>query len=148
MIRLIFILLFVANFLHSQEVIYNNVMTLNKTENKVSVTNFELNNSYSVVTNSSIVSGNTDLDVSGKCFFIFQTAGSAVALQGFSNGTSGQIVRIVCTPENTTGVLIKNDGTGTQKIYTNTGSDTTITGIGSAEFLSDGSSWLLINILE
>lgn len=95
--------------------------------------------------NRAMVGGGTEnaLNVSKVSCIRFDsgTAGT-YTINGFSGGVVGQVVYLMKVTANSDPLVIThNSGSATQKIFTKSGSNISITGIGSRAFIFDNDQW-------
>ena len=66
-------------------------------------------------------------------------------LGGFSGGVAGQVIHLAKTASSNSIRIENNESTGTQKIFTSSGSDKTISGYGGLSMYCDGTSWYTLD---
>jgi hypothetical protein len=103
--------------------------------------NVEINNMLaSIESDTTTIDVSLDYDVLKKQVVMFEETTGNVTIEGFKNGVTGQ--EILLLNNNTTKtVVIKNNGTGTQKVLLPAATDITLLTYSSARFIFDGSAW-------
>jgi hypothetical protein len=94
-------------------------------------TNFEVLNVSADLT-SQQVSYVTTLNVN--------TTSGVININSLNGGSSGQKISII-KPVSANNISVKNNGTGTQKIFTSTGSDVSLSGNQGMTLVCDGTNW-------
>lgn len=89
----------------------------------------------------SVSSDQTALDVSGVAAVHVSTSGGDVNLYGFANGVAGQTLDIIKTTSANKLIIQHNDASGTQKIFSPTGADLTLTNFGGLRLRFNGTNW-------
>ncbi|MBI9069506.1 MAG: hypothetical protein JEZ09_19575 [Salinivirgaceae bacterium] len=84
-----------------------------------------------------------DYDVLKKQVVTFDETTGNVTIEGFQNGVTGQEIVLVNRNSAKT-VVIKNNGTGTQKVLLPAAADITLATNSSARFIFDGTTWYCI----
>lgn len=104
-----------------------------------------LNRAVSITANTSI--GYDPFDRQGNSYAVLNTgAGVTVFVRGFTAATTGTMLYLVVAGSGTVIIQDDNATVATNKIFTNTSADITISGQGSAIFIYD-SGWRLVSFL-
>jgi len=112
--------------------------------NTVLVPNLVVDNSLQFTAGTTVTGSTATVNVAGRSI-LYVNAGSSTTIGGFSGGVAGQILHIVCTSA-THNTTLANNGAGTEKILTNTGSDIVIDTLGGATLIFNGTSWYVIGV--
>lgn len=83
-------------------------------------------------------------DVSGATTVTANSASGNIILGGFANGVSGQIIHVIHRSPTNSLRFEHNEATATQRIYTSTSADKTLSGYGGMTLFCDGSNWFEI----
>ena len=83
-------------------------------------------------------------DVSGATTVTANSASGNIILGGFSNGVLGQIIHVIHRSPTNSLRFEHNEATATQRIYTSTSADKTLSGYGGMTLFCDGSNWFEI----
>ena len=83
-------------------------------------------------------------DVSGATTVTANSASGNIILGGFANGVSGQIIHVIHRSPTNSLRFEHNEATATQRIYTSTSADKTLSGYGGMTLFCDGNNWFEI----
>ena len=101
----------------------------------------EMNNILaSIESDTTTVDVSLDYDVLKKQVVTFDETSGNVTIEGFQNGVTGQEI-LLLNRNTTNSVVIKNNGTGTQKVLLPAATDITLATNSSARFIFDGTAW-------
>jgi hypothetical protein len=84
--------------------------------------------------------GVTSLQTAYATTLVCDTTSAGFDINSLNGGSDGQVLRII-KPVSANTLTIKNNGTGTEKILTASGSDVALTGREGITLVCDGSSW-------
>lgn len=82
----------------------------------------------------------TSLQVAYATTLVVDTSGGTKNINSLLGGSDGQILRII-KPDATNSISVKNNGTGTEKILTASGSDVSLTSREGITLVCSGSTW-------
>ncbi len=95
---------------------------------------------YTISDDTTTTDVSLDYDVLNKHVITFKETTGNVTVEGFQNGVVGQEILLI-NLNSTKTVIIKNNGTGSQKVLMPGAADITLSTKSSARFIFDGTSW-------